>query len=83
MTDYATLCQFMQQYKGKKGHERPLWCAEWVAWARAEVKARGGRGVRAAVAGELGMSSQALAQVFGRHPEPKAGPYDALIKQAA
>lgn len=83
VTDYATLCQFMQQHKGKKGHERPLWCAEWVAWARAEVKARGGRGARAAVAGELGMSSQALAQVFGRHPEPKAGPFDTLTKQAA
>ncbi|MCE1193255.1 MAG: hypothetical protein LWW96_14000 [Acidovorax sp.] len=80
--DYATLCQFMVRHKGKEGHERPAWRAEWVAWARAEVKVRG-RGARAAVAREMGISSQALAQVFQRHPEPKASPFDALTNRAA
>ena len=80
VNDYATLCQFMQQYKDTKGHERPLWRAEWVAWAHAEVDARG-NGKRAAVARELGMSSQALAQVFARHGKAKAKqatPWDVL-----
>ena len=75
--DYATLCQFMQSYKGKKGYERPLWRDEWVAGARAEVKARG-RGGKAAVARELGISPYGLAQVFERHPEPKGTHFDGL-----
>lgn len=76
--DYATLCQFMQQYKDKEGYERPWWHAEWVVWVRAELDARG-RGKRAAVARELGMSSQALAQVFERQRKAQA---QAQAKQA-
>lgn len=84
--DYATLCQFMQQYKGKEGHERPLWRGEWVLWVQAEVKARG-RGGKAAVAGALGMSPQALTQVIARYstrnPEPKASLFPTARDKAA
>ena len=84
--DYATLCQFMQQYKGKEGHERPLWRGEWVLWVQAEVKARG-HGGKAAVAGALGMSPQALAQVIARYstrnPEPKASLFPTARDKAA
>jgi hypothetical protein len=88
--DYATLCQFMQIYKrtnGTKGQTgvRPLWRKEWVEWVRAEVKAHG-RGGRTAVARELGISQQALTDVFRRHPEPeppKASPFPTARPKAA
>jgi hypothetical protein len=65
--DFAGLVRYRQQFKGLPAQQRPAWMAGHVAIVRDAMKSGSSR---AALAEQLGMTSQGLADVLKRHPEP-------------
>ena len=80
--NFAGLVRYRQQFKGLQAQQRPAWVAGHVAIVRDAMKAGSSR---AALAEQLGMTSQGLADVLKRHPEPgpaQAGPFAGLIEKS-
>lgn len=67
--DIETLASYYLQFKDLPPQQRPQWLHRHVAIARAAVEAHG-RGGKAAIARQLGMSEAGLWDLFKRHSEP-------------